>query len=34
MDYAIVEQDFQFNLTEAETLRAAYLNMKETGFVE
>lgn len=34
MDYAIVEQDYQYHLTEAETLRAAYLNMKETGFVE
>ncbi len=34
MEYAIVEQDFQYNLTQAETLQAAYLNMKETGFVE
>lgn len=34
MEYAIVEQDYQYNLTQEETLRAAYLNMKETGFVE
>ena len=34
MDYAIVEQDFMYNLTQHETLTAAYLNMKETGFVE
>lgn len=34
LDYAIVEQDFQRNLTQKETLTAAYLNMKETGFVE
>ena len=26
--YAIVEQDFQYHLTELETLTAAYLNMK------
>lgn len=31
--YAIVEQDFQYNLTQLETLTAAYYNMKETGFV-
>lgn len=34
IEYAIVEQDFQYNLTQYETLTAAYLNMKETGFVE
>lgn len=34
IDYAIVEQDFMNNLTLHETLTAAYLNMKETGFVE
>jgi sugar phosphate isomerase/epimerase len=34
IEYAIVEQDFQYNLTMEETLTAAYLNMKETGFVE
>ncbi len=34
MEWAIVEQDFQYNLSELETLTAAYLNMKETGFVE
>lgn len=34
MEYAIVEQDFQRNLSVPETLTAAYLNMKETGFVE
>ena len=32
--YAIVEQDFQYNLTELETLTAAYLNMKETGLLD
>lgn len=32
--WAIVEQDFQYRLTQTETLAAAYLNMKETGFVE
>lgn len=32
--WAIVEQDFQRNLTQYETLAAAYLNMKESGFVE
>jgi len=34
LEWAIVEQDFQYNLTQYETLTAAYLNMKETGFVE
>ena len=34
MDYAIVEQDFMYHLTQLETLTAAYLNMKETGYVE
>ena len=34
LDYAIIEQDFQHNLTHHETLTAAYLNMKESGFVE
>jgi len=34
IEYAIVEQDFMRNLTPHETLTAAYLNMKETGFVE
>lgn len=33
-EWAIIEQDFQRNLTQKETLTAAYLNMKETGFVE
>ena len=33
MEWAIVEQDFQYHLTELETLTAAYYNMKETGFV-
>ena len=31
--YAIIEQDFQRNLTQLETLTAAYYNMKETGYV-
>lgn len=34
IEWAIVEQDFQYNLSMEETLAAAYLNMKETGFVE
>lgn len=34
LEWAVVEQDFQYNLTQKETLAAAYLNMKETGFVE
>lgn len=34
LEWAVVEQDFQYNLTEKETLAAAYLNMRETGFVE
>jgi len=33
-EWAIVEQDFQRNLSQKETLTAAYLNMKETGFLE
>ena len=33
IEYAIVEQDFQYNLTQLETLTAAYYNMKETGYV-
>ena len=33
-EWAIIEQDFQRNLSQKETLTAAYLNMKETGFVE
>lgn len=33
MKHAIVEQDFQYNLTQLETLTAAYYNMKETGYV-
>ena len=34
IEWAIVEQDYQYNLTQKETLTAAYLNMKETGLVE
>lgn len=34
MDYAIVEQDFMYHMNQLETLTGAYLNMKETGFVE
>ena len=33
-DYAIVEMDFMHNMCEADELRCAYLNMRETGFVE
>ena len=34
IEWAIVEQDFLYNLTARETLTAAYLNMKETGYIE
>lgn len=34
LEWAVVEQDFQYNLSQKETLAAAYLNMKETGFLE
>ena len=34
MEYAIIEQDFTDILDNENILRAAYLNMKETGFVE
>ena len=34
MDYAIVEQDFMYHMNQYDTLTGAYLNMKETGFVE
>jgi sugar phosphate isomerase/epimerase len=32
--WAIIEQDMQYQLTHAESVQAAYYNMKETGFVE
>ena len=34
VEWAIVEQDFMYNLSPIDTLTAAYLNMKETGYVE
>jgi len=34
LDYAIVEQDFMNHLSQKETLTGAFLNMKESGFVE
>lgn len=34
LEWAVVEQDFQYNLTQKETLTCAYLNMKETGFLD
>ncbi len=34
IDYAIVEQDFQYRVTQLQTLTAAYINMRETGYVE
>jgi len=34
MDYAIVEQDFMYHMNQFDTLTGAYLNMRETGFVE
>lgn len=33
LDYAIVEQDFMYNMNQFETLTGAYHNMKETGYV-
>jgi sugar phosphate isomerase/epimerase len=32
--WAIIEQDMQYLLSHAESVQAAYYNMKETGFVE
>ena len=34
IEWAIVEQDFLYHLDSKETLTCAYLNMKETGYVE
>ena len=34
IEWAIVEQDFMYHLTQKETLACAYYNMKETGYVE
>ena len=34
VEHAIVEMDFMHNMSMADSLRSAYLNMKETGFVE
>ena len=34
IDYAIIEQDFMYNLSPLETAQAGYYNMKETGLVE
>jgi hypothetical protein len=34
VEWAIIEQDMQYLLTHAESVQAAYYNMKETGFVE
>ena len=34
LDYAVVEQDEMDHLSAMQSLTAAYLNMKETGFVE
>ncbi len=34
IDYAIIEQDFMYNLDPLATVTAAYYNMKETGLVE
>ena len=33
IDYAIIEQDFMYNMNQFETLTGAYHNMKETGYV-
>ncbi len=34
LDYAIIEQDFMYNLDPLATAQAGYYNMKETGYVE
>ncbi|MBQ1376787.1 MAG: sugar phosphate isomerase/epimerase [Lachnospiraceae bacterium] len=34
IDYAIIEQDFMYNLDPLATAQAGYYNMKETGLVE
>jgi sugar phosphate isomerase/epimerase len=34
VEWAVLEQDFQYNLSQVETLTASYLIMKETGIVE
>jgi sugar phosphate isomerase/epimerase len=34
VEWAIIEQDQQYMLTHAESVQAAYYNMKDTGFVE
>ena len=34
LDYAIIEQDFMYNLDPLATAQAGYYNMKETGLVE
>jgi len=33
VEWAIIEQDMQYQLTHAESVQAAYYNMKDTGFV-
>ena len=33
VQWAIIEQDMQYELTHAESVQAAYYNMKDTGFV-
>ena len=33
VEWAIIEQDMQYELTHAESVQAAYYNMKDTGFV-
>jgi sugar phosphate isomerase/epimerase len=33
VEWAIIEQDMQYQLTQAESVQAAYYNMKDTGFV-
>jgi sugar phosphate isomerase/epimerase len=34
VEWAIIEQDMQYMLTHAESVQAAYYNMKDTGFVD
>jgi hypothetical protein len=32
--WAVIEQDMQYNLNQEESVKTAYMIMKETGFIE
>jgi sugar phosphate isomerase/epimerase len=34
VEWAVLEQDFQYNISQVEALTASYLIMKESGYVE